>query len=101
MATEFQTKVWKVLEKIPQGKVATYSDVAQAIGRPKAVRAVGSACGANPQLVTVPCHRVVTSDGRVGHYAKGTARKIALLKKEGVEVANGRVKDFAKKRVNW
>jgi len=91
MATEFQQLVWDALKKIPKGKVVTYGELARAVGRPSAVRAVGTACGKNPRLVTVPCHRVVTSAGYVGQYAGGQKKKIALLQKEGVEVHKGNI----------
>lgn len=101
MATEFQTLVWQALEKIPRGQVTTYGDIARYIGRPNAVRAVGSACGANPQLVTVPCHRVVTADGSIGQYADGTKKKKDLLQSEGVTIKKGKVVNFENKRFNF
>lgn len=94
MATEFQTMVWEALKQIPKGRVTTYGDIARYIGKPQAVRAVGSACGANPHLVAVPCHRVVTAAGKVGQYAGGVDKKISLLQKEGVQIKNGQVTDF-------
>ncbi len=89
--TLFQEKVYQALKKIPRGRVATYAYVARMIGAPRAVRAVGTACGKNPTLIVVPCHRVVRSDGSLGGYAGGLPKKIALLKKEGVSVMNGKV----------
>lgn len=86
MSTAFQEAVWAKLAEIPRGKVTTYKEVAQAVGSPQAVRAVGSACAANPTLVEVPCHRVVQSNGDVGGYARGRLAKINLLKQEGVTV---------------
>ena len=85
MATEFQQKVWNYLKTIPKGEVRTYTQVAAAIGKPKAVRAVANACGKNPNLVTTPCHRVIRSDGGLGGYsgAGGVARKRELLIQEG------------------
>lgn len=82
--TSFQKKVWKTLLKIPRGEVRTYAWVAQQIGTPKAVRAVGSAVGKNPFAPQVPCHRVVRSDGGLGGYsgAGGLKKKVQLLKKE-------------------
>lgn len=94
MATLFQQEVWAALRNIPRGRVSTYADVAQAVGRPRSARAVGSACAANPRLVEVPCHRVVASCGRVGQYAQGVDKKISLLQREGVEIENNRVCDF-------
>lgn len=88
---DFDQQVYKVLKQIPAGAVATYGDIAKAIGSPKASRAVGNALNRNPHAPKVPCHRVVRSDGSLGGYAFGTKKKIALLKKEGVEVKNGKV----------
>jgi AraC family transcriptional regulator of adaptative response/methylated-DNA-[protein]-cysteine methyltransferase len=85
--TEFQREVWEQLLAIPAGKTRTYLDVAQAINRPKATRAVAQACGANPVAVVVPCHRVVMSDGSIGGYSGLPGVKKALLSAEGVEFA--------------
>jgi AraC family transcriptional regulator, regulatory protein of adaptative response / methylated-DNA-[protein]-cysteine methyltransferase len=82
--TEFQCAVWNQLLAIPAGKTRTYLDVAQAISRPKATRAVAQACGANPVAVVVPCHRVVMSDGSIGGYSGLPGVKKALLTAEGV-----------------
>jgi AraC family transcriptional regulator, regulatory protein of adaptative response / methylated-DNA-[protein]-cysteine methyltransferase len=70
------------LRAIPRGETRTYSQIAQSIGAPKAVRAVGSACGANPLAVLVPCHRAVGSDGRLTGYRWGLERKRKLLEIE-------------------
>lgn len=80
--TPFQLAVWRALLALPSGARVTYRDIAQAIGRPTAVRAVGSAIGDNPVWVLVPCHRVLRSDGGLGGYAGGLARKQALLARE-------------------
>jgi AraC family transcriptional regulator, regulatory protein of adaptative response / methylated-DNA-[protein]-cysteine methyltransferase len=80
--TAFQRKVWQALQKIPPGETRTYSQIADAIGSPQSVRAVGSACGANPVAVAVPCHRVIRNDGALGGYRWGLQRKQALLDKE-------------------
>lgn len=80
--TVFQEKVWQALCKIDPGKTASYSDVAQAIGQPKAARAVAKACAANPIAVLVPCHRVVRGDGSLSGYRWSVARKQALLDAE-------------------
>jgi AraC family transcriptional regulator of adaptative response/methylated-DNA-[protein]-cysteine methyltransferase len=82
--TEFQREVWNELLSIPPGKTRSYLDVAQAIKRPKATRAVAQACGANPVAVVVPCHRVVMSDGSLGGYSGLPGVKKALLAAEGV-----------------
>jgi AraC family transcriptional regulator of adaptative response/methylated-DNA-[protein]-cysteine methyltransferase len=83
--TEFQCEVWNQLLAIPAGTTRTYLDVAQAINRPTATRAVAQACGANPVAVVVPCHRVVRSDGSIGGYSGLPGVKRALLSAEGVE----------------
>ena len=81
-ATSFQHRVWEALRTIPRGETRTYSQIAQSIGAPKAVRAVGAACGANPLAVLVPCHRAVGSDGRLTGYRWGLERKRKLLEIE-------------------
>ena len=85
-ATAFQRRVWEELRKIPYGATRSYSEVARSIGRPSAVRAVARACATNPVAVVVPCHRVVSKDGKLTGYRWGTDRKRELLKKES-EVA--------------
>ena len=82
--TEFQMSVWRELEKIPYGQSSSYQAVAEAVGRPRAVRAVGTAIGSNPISIIVPCHRVLTSDGKLGGYAGGLPAKLALLQTEGI-----------------
>ena len=101
--TKFQLAVWKACAKIPRGKVATYADIAKVIGRPKTARAVGNALNKNPyplhsktrdsrhKTYFVPCHRIIKSDGSVGGFADGTKKKIAMLKKEGVKIKNGKI----------
>lgn len=81
--TEFQRQVWQALQEIPYGTLATYRDIAQRIGRPNAVRAVGAANGANPVAVVVPCHRVIGSNGTLTGYAGGLEIKERLLQLEG------------------
>ena len=80
--TVFQRRVWDEVRRIPRGETRTYSEIARAIGAPDAVRAVGSACGANPVALVVPCHRAVRTDGGLGGYAWGIQRKKKLLKLE-------------------
>ena len=80
--TAFQARVWNVLRKVPSGETLTYAEVAKRIGSPRAVRAVGSACAANPAAIVVPCHRVVRSDGALGGYRWGLATKSTLLEVE-------------------
>lgn len=100
MAASFSERVWKVTKLIPRGKVATYRDIAHYLGC-KAYRAVGNALNKNPHAPAVPCHRVVKSDGSVGGFAGGVARKIELLRHEGVVVKGERVLEFEQKRWNW
>lgn len=82
IGTDFQTKVWNALCKIPYGETWTYSDIANAIQRPSAVRAVGTAIGANPVLLTVPCHRVIGKNGKLTGFRGGLDMKEQLLKIE-------------------
>jgi len=81
-ATAFQRRVWQELRQIPFGETRTYAEVAQAIGQPKATRAVAQACATNPVALVIPCHRVVREDGDLGGYRWGMERKRALLKRE-------------------
>jgi len=81
--TDFQREVWNQLLTIPPGSTRSYLDIAQAVNRPKATRAVAQACGANPVAVVVPCHRVVMSDGSIGGYSGLPGVKKALLEAEG------------------
>ena len=81
-ATAFQWQVWEALQAIPYGETRTYSEVAAAIGRPRAVRAVARACATNPVALVIPCHRVVASDGGVSGYRWGVDRKRAILASE-------------------
>ena len=84
VGTEFQKSVWHALRKISFGKTKSYGEIAVAIGRPKAVRAVGGACGANPIPVLVPCHRVLAANKKLGGFSGGLDWKRKLLKLEGV-----------------
>lgn len=84
-ATAFQRRVWEELRKIPYGTTKTYSQVARAIGRPSAIRAVARACATNPVSVVVPCHRVVREDGNLAGYRWGLERKRELLEHESAQ----------------
>jgi O-6-methylguanine DNA methyltransferase len=86
LGTPFQTKVWEEISKIPYGETRTYGQIAEAIGRPKAYRAVGSACGKNHLGVIVPCHRVIPANGSIGQYAWGKKMKTSLLQREGINL---------------
>jgi len=81
--TQFQREVWRTLLRIERGRTWSYAQVAQAIGRPAALRAVGRACGANPIPVLVPCHRVLASNHALGGFSAGLEWKRLLLKREG------------------
>ncbi len=89
--TDFQHLVYQGLLDIPEGKVTTYAGLAHHIGRPKAVRAVGTALGKNTQIGEIPCHRVVRGDGSVGQFALGSDEKIKMLRAEGVQIVNSNV----------
>ena len=83
--TKFQISVWKEIKKIPKGQTKTYKDIALALKKPKSSRAVANACGKNPLLIEIPCHRVIRSDGKLGGYRGkgGMKQKRKLLKEEG------------------
>ena len=80
--SDFQMKVWNELRKIPYGKKKSYSEIAAAIGKPNAQRAVGSACNKNPIMIIIPCHRVISKNGKLGGFAYGNDVKEKLLKLE-------------------
>lgn len=84
--TEFRAAVLRELAKVPHGETTTYAQLARAVGNPKAVRAVGSACATNPLPLFIPCHRVLRSDGQLGGYRGGTEAKRFLLRLEGIDV---------------
>lgn len=84
MTLSFQEKVYKIVKKIPRGRVLTYKDVAKKVGRPKAFRVVGNILNKNYNL-EIPCHRIVRSDGKIGGYNRGIKEKIKLLKQEGYQ----------------
>ena len=86
--TKFQIKVWNYLKKIPKGEVRTYLQVAKAIGKPKAQRAVANAVGKNPYPPKIPCHRVIRTDGSLGGYSGkgGIKTKLRLLRSEKIDI---------------
>jgi len=88
-ATNFQRAVWRALRRIPHGQTRTYAEVARGVGRPKACRAVGAACGQNPLPLLIPCHRVVASNGKRGGFSGGRGWKKFLLDLEGVGADEG------------
>lgn len=95
LGTDFQIKVWQALKKIKKGQVITYKELAKRIGKPRAVRAVGNAVAKNPMAPTVPCHRVIRSDGKLGGYSGkgGIKTKLKLLKSEGVDMVKIKFQD--------
>jgi methylated-DNA-[protein]-cysteine S-methyltransferase len=95
----FNQRCYDLLRQIPKGKVVTYADIAHQLGG-KAYQAVGNAMANNPDLIIVPCHRVVNSNGAIGKYALGTDKKISLLKEEGIllNTDNNKVVDLNRQR---
>lgn len=91
----FNERCYALLNQIPEGKVTTYKEMANALGT-NAWRAVGTAMAKNNDLIIVPCHRVVRSDGTIGQYALGTDKKSELLNNEGVEISNGKINNLDK-----
>lgn len=84
-------KVFTIVRTIPRGRVTTYKEVAKALGNPRLARAVGNALNKNPEPDRVPCFRVVRSNGEVGGFALGKKEKIQRLKRDGIEVKNGKI----------
>jgi O-6-methylguanine DNA methyltransferase len=83
--TTFRRNVWNTLRKIACGQTKSYGEIARAVGKPKAVRAVGGACGANPIPVLIPCHRVVAANKKLGGFSGGLNWKRDLLAREGIQ----------------
>ncbi len=84
--TGFQRAVWETLRRVPRGEVVSYGELARQAGRPRAARAVGAACGANPLPLLVPCHRVIAAGGGLGGFGGGPELKRVLLEREGVRL---------------
>jgi methylated-DNA-[protein]-cysteine S-methyltransferase len=98
---KLKEKVYRLLKKVPKGKVTTYGDIGKKLGT-KAYRAIGQILKRNPCAPKVPCHRVVCSDGSLGGYqGKNVKRKKELLKKEGIIVEKGKIKEFEKKKITF
>ena len=91
-----EKKIYKKLLQVPKGKITTYGELAKAVGMTNGQRAVGRIMNKNPYPVIIPCHRVIKSDGSVGGYAYGEKIKSNMLKKEGLEIKNGKVLDLEK-----
>ncbi len=90
MKHSFSQKCYKLLRKVPRGKVTTYREIARVL-KTKAYRAVGNAMNKNPYAPGVACHRVVKSSGEVGGFASGTRKKSYMLRKEGIKIVNGKI----------
>ena len=88
VGTEFQKRVWNEIKKIPEGETRSYKDIAVALRKPNSSRAVANACGKNPFLEDIPCHRVIRSDGTLGGYSGrgGIKKKLKLLRSEKVAI---------------
>lgn len=89
--SEFQSRVLRMVSTVPRGKVTTYKELARAVGRPRAYRAVANALAKNPRPMEIPCHRVVRADGKIGGYKLGVKQKSKMLAAESIEVQNGKV----------
>ena len=87
----FQASVLGLVSKVPKGKVTTYKELARALSKPRAWRAVANALARNPHPIKIPCHRVVRSDGKIGGYKLGTKQKAKLLAADNIEVQNSRI----------
>ncbi|MCH5234155.1 MAG: methylated-DNA--[protein]-cysteine S-methyltransferase [Muribaculaceae bacterium] len=88
IGTDFQKKVWNLLNLTPYGTTITYKELSRRFGNPKAIRAIAQACGANPISIIVPCHRIVSSNGKSGGYTGGVDKKIVLLSLERTTINN-------------
>ncbi|MFA5163218.1 MAG: MGMT family protein [Patescibacteria group bacterium] len=91
LVTPFAHQVYSACRKVPKGRVVTYKGLAILLGKPGASRAVGNALHRNPYAPEVPCHRVIRSNGQVGGFAGGKARKLRLLREEGIVIKDGRI----------
>ena len=91
--TSFEKLVLSAVKKIPKGRVTTYKLLAEKIKHPKAVRAVGNALNKNQELLKIPCHRVVRSDGKISGYKLGVKEKMKILKEEGIEFKNHKIRN--------
>lgn len=96
MDNNIKQRCYELLKQIPAGKITTYKIIADKLGV-KSYRAIGKIIGANPNAPIVPCHRVVKTNGDISGYAFGVDKKILLLKKEGIEIINNKIKDFEQK----
>lgn len=93
--------VYVLLSKIPSGKVSTYGDIAKALGYPKAARAIGRIIANNPNPISIPCHRVVKSNGEIGGFAYGEQMKREILEKEGIKFQDRIVENLEEQRLSF
>ena len=93
--------VYVLLSKIPSGKVSTYGDIARALGHPKAARVIGRIIANNPNPISIPCHRVVKSNGEIGGFAYGEQMKREILEKEGIKFQDRIVENFEEQRLSF
>lgn len=91
MKAKFSEAVLELTKRIPKGRVTTYSEIARALGKPRAARAVGNALNKNERPDIIPCYKVVRADGKVGGYGGGVKEKVRRLEKDGVEVKKGKI----------
>ena len=96
MNKNFNKRCYEKLILIPEGMISTYAEIAKSLDS-KGYRAVGNAMANNPQPISIPCHRIIRSDGSLGGYALGINKKIQLLKKEGIQIKDNKVVDFKNK----
>lgn len=94
--SSFEKNVFDIVKKIPRGKILTYKQIAIIIKKPKAYRAVGNVLNKNKNLITIPCHRVIRSNGQIGGYILGMKEKEGILRRENIEIKNGCVIDINK-----
>ncbi len=92
--SSFHQKCYALLQKVPQGKVTTYKEIAKAL-KTKAYRAVGNAMAKNEKLIVIPCHRVIKSNGEIGNYRLGVIQKKSLLEKEGIVIKNNKIENLS------
>ena len=93
--------VYVLLSKIPSRKVSTYGDIARVLGHPEAARAIARIIANNPNPISIPCHRVVKSNGEIGGFAYGEQRKREILEKEGIKFQNRIVENFEEQRLSF
>lgn len=92
--TKLQSSILAIISQIPSGKITTYKEIAQKLGDCKLARVVGNTLPLNPDLIKVPCHRVVRNDQKVGNYVLGVAKKIKLLQNEGILIKGEKIANF-------